>query len=90
MSASGAEAEGQSGGSTQTIAGFLAAFSIAASLISIAWHPLRLIGPAIIVAFIAAGLGGRHNRLALAAVMIAAASFFLGMTVAVVTQHAIW
>ena len=75
---------------SETVAGFLAAFSIFASVISLAWHPLRLIGPAIVLAMISAGMGGRHKRLAFAAVMIAAVCFFLGLTISVVTRRALW
>jgi hypothetical protein len=75
---------------SETVAGFLASLAIFVSLISLAWHPLRLILPAVLVALVAAAIGGRHQRLAFAAVMIAAACFFLGMTIAVVTSRALW
>ncbi|MGD0715037.1 MAG: hypothetical protein ABSB24_12765 [Gaiellaceae bacterium] len=75
---------------SETVAGFLAAFSIFASVISLAWHPLRLDGPAIVLAMVSAGMGGRHRRLAFAAVMIAAVCFFLGLTISVVTRRALW
>ena len=75
---------------SETVAGFLASVSIFISLIGVAWHPLRLILPSILVALIAAAMGGRHNRLAFAAVMIAAACFFFGMAIAVVTSRALW
>lgn len=75
---------------SETVGGFLAALAIFVSLISLAWHPLRLILPAILIALIAAAIGGRHQRLAFAAVMIAAACFFFGLTIAVVTSRALW
>ncbi|MGZ8716393.1 MAG: hypothetical protein ACXWYO_04705 [Gaiellaceae bacterium] len=75
---------------SETVAGFLASLAIFVSLISLAWHPLRLILPAILMALIAAAIGGRHQRLAFAAVMIATACFFFGMTIAVVTSRALW
>jgi hypothetical protein len=75
---------------SDTVAGYLAAVSIFISLISVAWHPLRLILPSILVALIAAAMGGRHNRLAFAAVMFAAACFFFGMTIAVITSRPLW
>jgi hypothetical protein len=75
---------------SSTVAGYLAAVSIFISLIAVAWHPLRLILPSILVALIAAAMGGRHNRLAFAAVMIAAACFFFGMTIAVITSRPLW
>jgi len=72
---------------TEVVAGYLAALSIFASVISIAWHPLRLVIPAVILALIAAGMGGRRNRLARAAVLIATLAFFLGMAIAVAGQR---
>ena len=74
----------------EIVAGYLAALSIFASLIALAWHPLRLVAPAIVLAMISAAMTGRHNRLALAAVVIAAACFFLGMTISVVTGRPLW
>lgn len=73
-----------------TVAGFLSAMAIAAALIGIAWHPLRLILPAMLIALIAAAMAPKGNRLSQAAVAIAAGSFFVGMLVAVVTQRALW
>ncbi len=73
-----------------TIAGFLAAMAIFICLIGLAWHPLRLILPGILIAMIAAGMGGRHQRLAFAAVLIAAACFFFGMMIAVITSRPLW
>jgi hypothetical protein len=75
---------------SETVAGFLAAFSIFASLIALAWHPLRLLGPAIVLAMVSAGMGGRHHRLAFVAVLIATVCFVLGMTIAVLTQRQLW
>jgi hypothetical protein len=72
------------------VAGYLAAFSIFASAISLAWHPLRLVAPAIVLALISAAMGGRHQRLAFAAVLIAAICFFLGLTISVVTGRPLW
>lgn len=75
---------------SETVAGFLASLAIFVSLISVAWHPLRLVLPSILVALIAAAIGGRHQRLAFAAVMIAAACFFFGVTIAVVASRPLW
>jgi hypothetical protein len=73
-----------------TIAGFLAAMAIFICLIGLAWHPLRLILPGTVIAMIAAGMGGRHQRLALVAVLVAASCFFFGMMIAVITSRALW
>lgn len=75
---------------SQVVAGYLASFSIFASLISLAWHPLRLVAPAMALALIAAGMAGGRRRLPLAAVGIAALCFFLGMTISVVTERPLW
>ena len=75
---------------SDSIAGYLAAMAIFICLIGLAWHPLRLILPGIIIAMVAAGIGGRHRKLAFAAVMIAAACFFFGMMIAVITSRPLW
>ena len=74
----------------ETVAGFLAAASIFVSLTGIAYRPLRLIPFAIVLALIALGIGGRHERLAGYAVMIGAVSFTLGLAAAVVTSNPLW
>lgn len=76
--------------SAHTVAGFLSAMAIFAALIGIAWHPLRLILPAMVIALIAAAMAPKGNRLAQVAVAVAAASFFVGMLVSVVTRRALW
>jgi hypothetical protein len=75
---------------SETVAGFLSAVAIFVSLVGIAWHPLRLILPSLLVALIASGMGAGKGRLQLAAVLICTACLFLGMTVAVITSHALW
>jgi hypothetical protein len=82
--------EGAGSGPAQTVAGFLSTFAIFASLFALAWHPLRLIPAAMVLALVAAAMAPRGNRLGLAAVLIAALCFFLGMTIAVVTQRPLW
>jgi hypothetical protein len=75
---------------TEAVAGYLASLSIFASLISLAWHPLRLEGPAIVIALISAGMTGRGRRLPFAAVVIAAVCFFLGLMISVITERPLW
>ena len=77
-------------GPAESIAGFLASLSIAASCIGVAYRPLRIIPLAILLALIAVGIGGRHARLAAAAAAIGGLAFALGMAVAVVTSHPLW
>ena len=50
-------------------------------------RPVRISVAAVVLALIAAGLGGRHQRLAGAAVAIAGVCWVIAMTVAVVTQR---
>jgi hypothetical protein len=73
----------------ETVAGFLAALAIAAGLIGIVWHPLRLVSAAIILAMIAAGMAPKSTFVRVA-VFIAIASFFFGMLVGVVTSRPLW
>lgn len=69
----------------EAVAGFLAATALAVSVIGIVEKPVRTIPIAIVVATIAAGMGGRHRGLAAFAVGAAALCFVLGMTVAIAT-----
>jgi hypothetical protein len=75
---------------SETIAGFLAAASIFVSVTGIAYRPLRLIPFALLLALIAAGIGGRASRLAAWAVGIGAVSFAVGMAAAVITSNPLW
>ena len=74
----------------ETVAGFLAAAAIFVSLAGVAYRPLRLIPFAILLSLIAAGIGGRSERLAMYAVSIGAACFAIGLAVAVITSHPLW
>jgi hypothetical protein len=71
------------------VAGFLCAFSFALSGIAIARNPALLATASIIVALVAARMTEAHRKLAAFAVGIAAASFVLGMAVAVITDSSI-
>jgi Domain of unknown function (DUF4383) len=77
-------------GSTETLAGFLAAAAIFVSLAGLAYRPLRLIPFAIMLALIAVAIGGRSIRLATAATIVGALCFVVGMAVAVITSHPLW
>jgi len=74
----------------QTVAGFLASFAIFIAAIGVFYKPFRLIVPAILLALIAVGIGGRFAKLAQTAVIVCVVCFPLGMTVAVVTRHSLW
>lgn len=73
-----------------TVAGFLAVVAIVAALFSLFYKPIRLDPFAIIVAFVATGIGGRHARLAGIAVLVASACFILAMVIAILTKHPLY
>jgi hypothetical protein len=75
---------------TDAIAGLLASLSLFASLIGVAYRPARLIPFALLLGIIAAGTGGRHARLATAAIVTGAACFVVGMAVAVITNNPVF
>ena len=69
------------------VAGLLAAAAIFTSLIGLAYRPVRIVPFAVVVALVAAGMSGRHTRLAQAAVAISGACFVGGMILAVITSN---
>ncbi len=71
----------------EVVAGLMASASIAASLIALAYRPIRIAPFAILIALIAAGIGGRHGRLAALAVWVGTACFIGGMVIAVITRN---
>jgi hypothetical protein len=71
----------------EAIAGFLAAASIFVSLMGLAYRPVRLVPVAIVLALVAAAIGGRSARLAAVAAGTGAACFALGLTIAILTGH---
>jgi len=72
------------------IAGLLAALALFASLIGIAYRPVRVIPFAIALALVATAMGGRHARLATTALIVGGLCFVAGMAVAVITNHPIF
>lgn len=82
-----------------TIAGLMSATAIFLGFLtitnfnlSIAGHhfemrPIRIGVASVALALVAAGIGGRHARLAQIAVVISAVCWFLGMVIAVVTER---
>ena len=84
------EAQREDSSHVEVVAGWLASISIFASLISLAWHPIRLLAPALLLALISAGMTGRGKRLPLVAMLTVAVCFFLGMMITVITGRALW
>jgi hypothetical protein len=77
-------------GAADSIAGFLAALSLTASLIGVVYRPVRLIPFAILVALVASAMGGSHSRLAQTAVVAGGFCFIAGLAVAVITNNPIF
>jgi hypothetical protein len=72
-------------------AGFLAAISLTASAIAMAYRPLRLAPFAIVVALIAVALArDRHSKLAAVAVIGGTIGWLVGMAIAVLTSNPIY
>ena len=78
------------GRASATVAGLLAATAIAVSLSAWAYKPVRIAPAAFLVALLAAGMGGRHARLAAWAVAAAAVGWVVGMTIAIATGRALY
>jgi putative Mn2+ efflux pump MntP len=82
-----------------TLAGLMSATAIFVGLLGatnldlsisgtqIAMRPIRIGVAAVALALVAAGIGGRHQRLAAIAVAITGACWVLGMAIAVITRH---
>ena len=67
----------------EVVAGFLATVAIFASAIGLVYRPVRVVLFAILIALVAAGMGGRHARLAAFAVGFATACWIAGTVIAV-------
>ena len=86
MSASPVREEGPA----EVIAGLLASLALFAGLFGLAYRPVRVIPFAIALALIATAMGGRHARLAAAALLTCGLCFIVGLAVAVLTNHPIF
>jgi hypothetical protein len=73
-----------------TVAGYLAAIAMAGGAIAVAYRPVLVGLFSIFVAFLAAALAERNQRLAAAGVAIAAAGWLTGMIVCVITSRPLW
>ncbi|HET7855217.1 MAG TPA: hypothetical protein VFL41_02055 [Gaiellaceae bacterium] len=63
---------------------------MALSVVAMVQTPVRLAPFALVVALIAVAIGGRHARLASAAVAVSALGWLIGMTVAIATESPIY
>jgi hypothetical protein len=82
---------------TDVIAGLLAAGSLLLSFIAIGFglilqvepRPARLVPVALVLALVAGRMSVRYQRLAFAAVIAGMVSWVVGLTLAVITHHAL-
>ena len=74
----------------EAVAGILAAIAIFGSIIALAYRPVRITPFTILISLIAAGIGGRHQKLAAAALVISGACFIAGTFFAIITNHPIF
>jgi hypothetical protein len=74
----------------ETVAGIIAALALFVGVIAILYRPVRLSPVALVVALIAAGIGGRHSRLAAAAVAVVSVGWVLGMIYSVLESKPLW
>jgi hypothetical protein len=75
---------------SHTVAGFLAAAALFAGVVAIIYYPGRIGPGAMLIALIAAAMGGFQSRLAAFAVAVVTASWFAGMILAVVLERPIF
>ncbi len=68
----------------------MAAAAMAVSLVALAYRPVRIAPFAIVIALVAAGIGGRHSRLAALAVGATALCWVLGTAFAVLTKNPLY
>jgi hypothetical protein len=74
----------------EAVAGLLASIAIFASCLALVYRPIRITPFTILLSLIAAGIGGRHQRLAAWALGISGACFIVGTLIAVATDHPIF
>ena len=74
----------------EIVAGFLATFAIFGSAMGLVTSPVPVTVFAILIALIAAGIGGRSQRLAAFAVFFSGACFIAGLAIAIVTNKPIF
>ena len=72
------------------IAGFLSAIAIFAGFVAVVYYPGRVGAAAIVVALVAAAMGGFQQRLAAWAVAIATAGWIVGMIISISLERPIF
>ncbi|MBA3347687.1 MAG: hypothetical protein H0T13_03915 [Actinobacteria bacterium] len=74
----------------EAVAGLMASAALFTSLFGVVYKPARLIPVAAVMAMVAARMTERHARLAALAVAAAVICWTVGMTIAVVTERALY
>ena len=77
-------------GAASTVAGFLAALAIFAGAAALVYYPGRVGSAAVLVALIAAGIGGFQRGLATFAVAFTGICWFAGMIIAISLERPIF
>ena len=72
------------------VAGLLATLAIVGSCVALFYRPIRITPFAILISLIAAGIGGRHQRLAAIALGVSGVCFIVGTFFAIITNHPIF
>lgn len=72
------------------VAGFLAAFAIFAAVAGLVYYPGRVGSGAVLVALVAAGIGGFQRGLATFAVGLAGLCWFAGMVIAIALERPVF
>jgi hypothetical protein len=85
--------DSRSGGPSEAregVAGFIAAASLFASVLGVAYRPARVVPVAIVLLLVAAVMSERHSRLVAWGLAIAVVCWMLGMTIAVVAERPLY
>ena len=75
---------------SEYVAGFLAAAAIFAGIVAIVYYPGRVGAGAVLVALVAAAMGGFQSRLAAFAVGIATLGWLAGMIVSIALERPVF
>jgi hypothetical protein len=77
-------------GPAEIVAGFLAALAMVGGAIALVERPVPVGLVSIFIAFLAAALAARNQRLAAAGVTVASLGFLGGMIISVITSRPLW
>lgn len=75
---------------SHAVAGYLAAVALFAGIVGIVYRPGQVGPGAMLIALLAAAMGGPHRRLAGIALVIVTVSWIAGMIIAVVLERPLW